>query len=91
MGFTMARNATYQLRLDEELKQESFSVFHELGITPAEGMRIFLTMVVKTKSIPFAIEHKPNNETIQVIEEAKRGENLVVCQDMDDLFHKLNI
>lgn len=91
MGFTMARNATYQLRLDEELKQESFSVFHELGITPAEGMRIFLTMVVKTQSIPFAIENKPNNETIQVIEEAKRGENLVVCQDMDDLFHKLNI
>jgi addiction module RelB/DinJ family antitoxin len=91
MGFTMARNATYQLRLDEELKQESFSVFHELGITPAEGMRIFLTMVVKTKSIPFAIENKPNNETTRVIEEAKRGENLVVCQDMDDLFHKLNI
>ena len=41
--FTMARNATYQLRLDEATKRESFAVFHELGMTPAEGMRIFLT------------------------------------------------
>lgn len=87
----MARNSTYQLRLDEDLKQQAFSVFHDLGMTPAEGMRIFLTMVVKTQSIPFPIEHKPNQETIQVIEEAKRGENLVVCEDIDDLFHKLNI
>jgi DNA-damage-inducible protein J len=91
MGITMARNATYQLRLDETLKQESFSVFHDLGMTPAEGMRIFLTMVAKTKSIPFSIEHKPNSETIKAIEEAKRGENLVVCKDMDDLFNKLSI
>jgi len=54
-AFAMAHNSTYQLRLDDDLKQKSFSVFHELGMTPAEGMRIFLTMVAKTKSIPFAV------------------------------------
>jgi hypothetical protein len=26
-----------------------------------------------------------------VIEEAKRGENIVVCKDTKDLFHKLGI
>jgi len=85
------RNSTYQIRLDETTKQKSFAVFHELGMTPAEGVRIFLTTVARTKSIPFPIEYKPNKETIATIEEAKRGENLVVCNDMDDLFHKLAI
>ena len=84
-------NEVYRLLIDKELKQASFSVFRELGMTPAEGMKVFLTMVAKTKSIPFVIEHKPNSETIATIEEAKHGKNLVVCKDMDDLFHKLNI
>jgi DNA-damage-inducible protein J len=90
MGITMARNTTYQLRLDETLKQESFSVFHELGITPAEGMRIFLTMVAKTKSIPFAV-NVPNAETQQVFEETDAGINLNKAESVPDLFKQLGI
>ena len=84
----MARNSTYQLRLDEELKQKSFSVFHDLGMTPAEGMRIFLTMVVKTKSIPFAIEHKPNEQTAKLLLENK--EYSKPFKTVEDLFTDLD-
>lgn len=86
----MARNTTYQLRLDETLKQESFSVFHDLGMTPAEGMRIFLTMVAKTKSIPFAI-NVPNAKTQQVFEETDAGLNLNGADSVDDLFDQLGL
>ena len=34
----------------------------------------------------FPLEHKPNSKTIQALEKAKRGENLVVCKNADDLF-----
>ena len=51
--FIKARNSTYQLRLDETTKRESFAVFHELGITPAEGMRIFLSTVARKNQSPY--------------------------------------
>jgi DNA-damage-inducible protein J len=87
----MSRSATYQIRIDEKEKQETFAVLRDLGITPAQAVKMFFAQVRATRSIPFPIEYKPNAETIQAIEEAKRGENLVVCNDIDDLFHKLSI
>lgn len=86
----MTHNSTYQLRLDDALKKESFSVFHELGITPAEGMRIFLSAVARTKSIPFAI-NIPNAETQQVFAETEAGINLNKAESVMDLFNQLEI
>ena len=89
--FTMPSSKTYQIRIDEEEKKATFAVFAELGITPAQAVKMFFAQVRTTHSIPFLIEHKPNAETVKVIEEARRGENIVVCKDTKDLFHKLGI
>ncbi|MEI6242928.1 MAG: hypothetical protein WCP39_05945 [Chlamydiota bacterium] len=35
--------------------------------------------------------HLPNDETLQAIEQAEKGENLVHCKDINDLFKKLGI
>ena len=86
----MARNSTYQLRIDETTKRESFAVFHELGITPAEGMRLFLSAVARTKSIPFPI-NIPNAETQKVFAETDAGINLNSADSKDDLFNQLGI
>lgn len=86
----MTHNSTYQLRLDEDLKQQAFSVFHELGMTPAEGMRIFLSAVARTKSIPFSI-NIPNAETQQVFAETDAGINLNKAESVQDLFNQLGI
>lgn len=37
----MPRLGNYQIRLDEQEKQETFAVFSELGITPAEAVKLF--------------------------------------------------
>lgn len=86
----MAREATYQLRLDEATKRASFQVFRDLGMTPAEGMRIFLTMVAKTKSIPFPI-NVPNLETQKVLAETDAGIDIHKAKDAKGLFKQLGI
>lgn len=88
---TMSRSVTYQIRIDEEEKQNTFKVFNDLGITPAQAIKMFFSQVRRTHSIPFPIEKNPNAETIEAIREAKNGENLVVCKDANDLFDKLGI
>jgi DNA-damage-inducible protein J len=88
---TIDRSVTYQIRINKEEKQKTFEVFNELGITPAQAVKMFFTQVRRTNSIPFSIEKIPNNETIKTIEEAQNGENLIVCKDADDLFNKLGI
>lgn len=35
--------------------------------------------------------HSPNAETLKAIEQVEKGENLVQCKDIDDLFKKMDI
>ncbi|MBU0655686.1 MAG: type II toxin-antitoxin system RelB/DinJ family antitoxin [Gammaproteobacteria bacterium] len=51
----MSRSTSYQVRLSDEEKKAAFSVFQELGITPAQAVRLFLRQVVETRSLPFPI------------------------------------
>lgn len=34
----MARSATYQIRIDEQDKTETFAILYDLGITPAQAL-----------------------------------------------------
>ena len=85
----MARTATYQLRLDETTKRESFAVFHKLGMTPADGMRIFLATVARTKSIPFPIEYTPNEQTAKTLLASDAEKDYKGFDSLEDLFHDL--
>lgn len=72
MVMIMSRSTSYQIRLSDDEKQAAFSVFQELGINPAQAVRLFLRQVVETRSIPFPIKktdrcpvgngHTPNDE-----------------------------
>ena len=86
----MTQDATYHLRIDQQTKDASFAVFRELGMTPAEGMRIFLTMVAKTRSIPFAV-NIPNATTAKVLADADAGVGLNRAQNAQDLFEQLDL
>jgi len=86
----MAHNVTYQIKLDKTIKQKSFAVFHELGITPAQAVRLFLSTVANTKTIPFPT-HIPNSKTQQVFAETDAGINLNNADSIEDLFNQLEI
>lgn len=62
----MRKTEVYQVRLDSQEKKQAFAVFKQLGITPAQAVRLFFKQVVLTKSIPFSIEN-PNINLDQII------------------------
>ena len=91
MRMTMSQSSTYQIRLSEEEKKETFEIFESLGIKPAQAIKLFFAQVRTTHSIPFPIEYKPNAKTIKAIEDSKQDKNVVQCEDTADLFAKLGI
>ena len=49
-----------QVRLDYKTKKAATSILDKLGMTPSQAVKLFLTKVIMTKSIPFTIEIPPD-------------------------------
>lgn len=47
---------TLQVRIEENLRTEADEVLHEMGLDVPSAVRLFLTKVVQTRSIPFDIK-----------------------------------
>jgi addiction module RelB/DinJ family antitoxin len=83
----MPRISTYQLSIDEDEKNETFAVFHDLGITPDQAINIFFTQVRRTHSIP--IEYTPNAKTAKILLASDEEKGYKGFDNLDDLFHDL--
>lgn len=81
-----------QVRLDSKTKIKATNILDKLGMTPSQAVKLFLTKVVMTKSIPFSLElsneyieqlsEKQSVEVGQALEEIKNGQYTDV--DMSD-------
>jgi len=78
MAYTIVRS-----RIDPQVKNKANRVFHKMGLTMSDGIRLFLYRVISEKGLPFALEI-PNKETIKAMEETRRGEGLerVTLEDL---------
>lgn len=45
-------SVSYNFRVDENLKNQSFEVFKRLGISPAQAIKMFLKEAAETNSLP---------------------------------------
>ena len=64
----------YSVRLDEDLKNQAFSVIEEYGLTPAQVIKMFFRQIAETRAIPVSLHYKsnePNEETQRAIREAE--------------------
>lgn len=94
----MRKTEVYQVRLDSQEKKQAFAVFKQLGITPAQAVRLFFKQVVLTKSIPFAIENQSINIEqllkLRKLKQEQQNTPLSNAQndlsDDDDIFAELN-
>ncbi len=91
----MRKTEVYQVRLDSLEKKHAFAVFKQLGITPAQAVRLFFKQVVLTKSIPFAIENQSiNMEQLLKLKKIKQDQGTNnesrAEEDDDDFFAELN-
>ncbi len=51
----MAMNATIQLRIDATTKNKAQKVLKDLGLDLSSAVKLFLTKVISTRSVPFEI------------------------------------
>lgn len=50
---------TLQVRVEEDLRSEADGVLSEIGLDVPSAVRLFLTKVVQTRSIPFELTAAP--------------------------------
>ena len=94
----MRKTEVYQVRHDSQEKKQAFAVFKQLGITPAQAVRLFFKQVVLTKSIPFAIENQSiNMEQLLKLKKIKLEQSTALSSETmddttidDDIFAELN-
>lgn len=71
-------NTTLQVRIDQKTKNKARKVFKEMGIDISSGIKMFLSRVINTGSIPFVpltkngFTEEYEKKLLKEIEEAKR-------------------
>ena len=50
----------YNIRFEKELRDNTFSVLGSYGLTPSQAIKLFLTQVAQTHSIPLSFEYQVN-------------------------------
>lgn len=84
----MAENAVVRARIDQRIKNEAAAVLGAMGLTVSDAFRLLMVRIAKDKALPFA-PLVPNEETIDAIKAARRGE-LVTVGSPDELTARLN-
>ena len=52
------KTTNYNIRLDQELKDNAFAVFESYGLTPSQAIKLFLTQVAQTNQVPLSFEYQ---------------------------------
>ncbi|MFA6295367.1 MAG: type II toxin-antitoxin system RelB/DinJ family antitoxin [Candidatus Paceibacterota bacterium] len=73
-----SQTSTIQLRIDSNTKAKAQNVLRKLGTDLSSAMKLFLTQVIRTKSIPFIVRtengYTPEYEQM-LIDEVKAMKN----------------
>jgi DNA-damage-inducible protein J len=84
----MASNSVVRARIDERTKKEAAAVLKSVGLTVSDAFRMLLVRVAAEKRLPFE-PLKPNDETIEAMQAARRKE-LTEVGDPAKLLRSLN-
>lgn len=74
--YLLDMNTTLQTRIDAKLKKDASKALKDMGLDLSTGVKLFLTQVVRTQSIPFEIftfDNLPEKEKLKLVKEAKRA------------------
>lgn len=86
----MSKTATLRARIEPRLKSEAEEMLEQLGLTATQAITLFYRQLVLQRRLPFELV-LPNAITLKTFQETDRGENLVRCEDLEDLFAKLDV
>lgn len=84
----MTENAVVRARINEDVKNEASAVLDAMGLTVSDAFRMMMVRIATEKALPFE-PLIPNEETIEAIKAARRGE-LTTVGSVEELFASLN-
>lgn len=79
--------AHINIRIDDELKEESKEIFDKLGLDLSSGIKIYLNQVVREQGIPFSVRLE-TPLIIQAVNDMRTG-NYESFESVDELFEDL--
>ena len=71
----MTKTAMVRARLEPVLKKDAEQVLAEVGLSPAEAIRLFYRQISLQKGLPFEVR-VPNAATRAAVNEARSGKKL---------------
>lgn len=84
----MAANAVVRARVNEQVKEDAGAVLASMGLTVSDAFRMLLVRIATEKALPFD-PLIPNEETIEAMKAARRGE-LTTVGKPENLLASLN-
>ena len=81
-------NTVVRARIDAKTKDGAAAVSGAIGLTVSDAFRLMMVRVAREKRLPFE-PLVPNEETIEAMRAARRGD-LVHVSGVDDLIADLN-
>jgi DNA-damage-inducible protein J len=87
---TMNKSAMIRARVDPNLKEEVEDVFEQLGLSATQAITLFYQQVKLNRGLPFDVRI-PNADTLRTFAETDADENIVPCENAQDLFARLGI
>ena len=86
----MAKSATVRARVEPTLKSDVENLFKKLGLSTTEAINLFYRQVKLRNGLPFNVVI-PNKTTEKTFQDTDCGNNLVNCNDENDMFDKLGV
>ena len=67
----MSETTNFSVRMDKQVKQESESLFKELGMNLTTAINVFLRQAIRSGGFPFSVKmEQPNAETFLALRES---------------------
>jgi DNA-damage-inducible protein J len=82
----MAKTMTVTIQLDAQIE----SLLNELGLTPSQAISLFFDQIKVSRSIPFDYS-LPNQETLEAMDDVRRGKNVKTFDSVKDALKALGI
>lgn len=84
----MTDNTVVRARIDTHIKEEAAAVLSAMGLTVSDAFRLMMVRIARERALPFE-PLVPNDETIEAMKAARRGE-LVTVGKPENLLASLN-
>ncbi|WP_099241100.1 type II toxin-antitoxin system RelB/DinJ family antitoxin [Synechococcus sp. BDU 130192] len=81
---------TVEVNIEPNLQQDVEQILAGLGLSANQAIALFYEQIAKHQALPFEIENY-HEETLKTFAKTDQKEELIICQDADDIFSKLGI